>query len=99
MKDFKFLSDNHSQLEDSTGIEEPIGLNGFTQDNMERIAQEMYMTYYNGHYNGSKARFNKNYEPMNDSNIVNHTKGFILNLYLYGLIITYLVKLFVNAGF
>jgi hypothetical protein len=46
-----------------------------------------------------KSIVDEDYEPMNDPDVVDHMQGFILNVYLFGIVITGLVKLFTYAGF
>jgi hypothetical protein len=46
-----------------------------------------------------KSIIDEDYEPMNDPDVVDHMQGFILNVYLFGIVITGLVKLFTYAGF
>lgn len=46
-----------------------------------------------------KTSIYENYEPMNDPPVIEHTSNFILNVYLFGIVITGLTKLFVYAGF
>jgi hypothetical protein len=40
-----------------------------------------------------------NYEPLNDTDVVQHMEGFILRVYGFGIGITLIVKYLVDAGF
>jgi hypothetical protein len=46
-----------------------------------------------------KSMIDEDYEPMNNPDVVDHMQGFILNVYLFGIVITSLVNLLTYAGF
>lgn len=97
-----------------TGIYSPVGDSGTTgtyysgatsysarDDYWESIARDIYTTRFSGTTGQSVVKMivDEDYEPMNDPHVVEHTSNFILNVYLFGIVITGLVKLFVYAGF
>ena len=113
MRDFKFLSDNKPK-DGVTGYSGPFSgstgtyYSGATptsysarDDYWESIARDIYATSFSGTTEQSIIEMlsNENYEPMNDPPVVEHTSNFILNVYLFGIVITGLVKLFTYAGF
>lgn len=70
-------------------------------DYWESIARDIYATRFSGTTGQSVVKMivDEDYEPINDPHVVEHTSNFILNVYLFGIVITGLVKLFVYAGF
>lgn len=70
-------------------------------DYWESIARDIYTTRFSGTTGQSVVKMivDEDYEPMNDPHVVEHTSNFILNVYLFGIVISGLVKLFVYAGF
>lgn len=98
MKDFKFLSNNESKY----SLSGPMGTNGGDCYNTTSITGSSF-TYSDitTTINTSivKSLTNDNYEPLNDPNVVNHIRNFIFDIFLYGIIISYFVKLLTYAGF